>query len=138
MIDAASEAIWERCAEAPGPPGMIRGPALCDQPTARAEPDGVGSRDGGGAGDRPTGNGVLEAGVPCCPVYSSGADVRRPASALGASGRVGDGFRMPAAANYGALPRACDEPDHDHVDERQPGPERRGVAHQDRGRPQED
>jgi hypothetical protein len=45
---------------------------------------------------------------------------------------------MPAAATYPAVPRGSDERDHDDRDQRQPGPERRGVAHEDRGRAQQD
>jgi hypothetical protein len=48
------------------------------------------------------------------------------------------GFGCRPAATYPAIPRACDEPDHDHRDARRADLERRGVAHQDRGRGQED
>jgi hypothetical protein len=45
---------------------------------------------------------------------------------------------MPAVAAHPAVPRAGDDSDYDHRDERRTDPERRGVAHRDRGRVPED
>jgi formyl-CoA transferase/CoA:oxalate CoA-transferase len=52
MVGAAGEAIWARCAKALGAPGMVRGPAFCDQPGAHGEPCGTGDRDERGADDQ--------------------------------------------------------------------------------------
>ncbi len=73
MIGAAGQAIWAALCGGLGSPGMVRGPAHCDQPAAHAQSHGAGERDGSGAHDETDEHWVevLEAaGVPCGPVYN--------------------------------------------------------------------
>ena len=68
----------------PRAPGMVRGPALCDQPAAHAEPRGAGERDGSGAHDkthRALGRGARGGRRALRPGLQLRADVRRPAGA---------------------------------------------------------
>jgi len=51
MVGAAGEAIWALC-RGGWPPGMVGGPAFCDQPAAHAESHGTGDRDERGADDQ--------------------------------------------------------------------------------------
>jgi crotonobetainyl-CoA:carnitine CoA-transferase CaiB-like acyl-CoA transferase len=72
MVGAAGEAIWVRCVKAFGHPGMVRGPAFCNQPATHGKPLCAGGRDAV-LTTKTTEHWieVLEAaGVPCGPVHN--------------------------------------------------------------------
>jgi len=48
-----------------------------------------------------------------------------------------EGFGLPADRHLSPAPSGCDEPDHDHRDERQPDPSAAALRTRDRGRVQE-
>ena len=72
MVGAAGQSIWEGWMRGSfGASGMVRGPALCDQPTTDAEPRNTRSRDRGGAhhGNQRSLGGAGGSRRACGPVY---------------------------------------------------------------------